>query len=202
MNEESILQSSVAARFVKRCFDIVVSVLFVCTFFPIICIIVGVAIKLDSPGPIFFRQRRTGKDGKPFTCLKFRTMVVNSNADVEQSTAEDRRITKVGHFLRWASIDELPQFLHVLVGTMSVIGPRPHMVYHTDYYTQRIPGYERRLVVKPGVTGLAQITGFRGATPEDIDMAHRVRMDVWYIRHWSFGLDLYIFFKTIGKFWE
>ncbi len=187
---------------VKRCFDIVVSLLFTCTLFPFIYVIVGMAIKCTSRGPILFRQRRSGKDGVEFTCLKFRTMEVNKEADTLQATAGDARITPIGNFLRKYSIDELPQFLNVLGGTMSVVGPRPHMVYHTEIYSATIPDYMRRLSVRPGVTGLSQIRGLRGATPTNKDMANRVRLDIWYIDHMSFGLDIYVFFRTICHFWE
>lgn len=184
----------------KRIFDIAVSLLFVCTLFPFFYILIGIAIKLTSPGPVFFRQLRHGKDGQVFTCLKFRTMKMNSEADTLQATEDDKRITKIGNFLRKTSLDELPQFINVLRGDMAIIGPRPHMLYHTEMYSALIPGYRRRLAVKPGITGLAQVLGYRGETPDVKDMAGRVRLDLWYIDHRSFRLDLYIFWRTLRDF--
>lgn len=184
----------------KRFFDITVSLAFICTLFPLIYIIIGIAIRLSSKGPILFRQRRSGVGNKPFTCLKFRTMVVNNKADTLQAVDGDSRITRVGAFLRGSSLDELPQFINVLKGDMSIIGPRPHMLYHTEIYSSRLPDYMRRLSVRPGITGLAQILGYRGGTPADVDMARRVRLDLWYIDHCSFGLDLYIFVRTFLDF--
>ncbi len=147
-----------------------------------------------------FRQQRSGLGNKTFTCLKFRTMVVNEEADILQANDNDRRITTIGKFLRKTSLDELPQFINVLRGDMSIVGPRPHMVYHTKMFSTAIPDYMRRLTVKPGITGLAQILGYRGETPEQIDMERRVRLDLWYIDHWTFRLDLHIFIYTLLDF--
>lgn len=184
----------------KRLSDIAVSLVFVCTLFPLLYIIIGVAVKISSPGPVLFRQQRSGLGNKPFTCLKFRTMIVNGEADTLQAVDGDIRITRVGAFLRNTSLDELPQFINVLKGDMSIIGPRPHMLYHTETYSSRVPGYMRRLSVRPGITGLAQILGYRGETPLDEDMARRVRLDLWYIDHRSPGLDIYIFIRTFLTF--
>lgn len=181
----------------KRIFDIIVSLLFICTLFPFFYIILGIAIKLTSKGPVLFRQKRSGLYNKPFACLKFRTMVMNAEADVLQAANNDRRITPIGRFLRKTSLDELPQFINVLRGDMSIVGPRPHMLYHTEMYSAVIPGYMRRLAVKPGITGVAQILGYRGETPELVDMARRVRLDLWYIAHRSFKLDLHVFTYTL-----
>ncbi len=186
----------------KRGFDIIVSFLFVCIPFPFIFIIVGIAIKLTSKGPIIFCQQRSGKDGKPFTCYKFRSMVKNKTADTQQATEDDDRVTRLGKFLRKSSIDELPQFVNVLLGDMSIVGPRPHMVYHTEKFSKVIPTYMDRLAVLPGITGISQIEGLRGATPTDEDMAQRVRLDLWYIKHMCLRLDLYIFWRTVLHFWE
>lgn len=180
----------------KRIFDIMVSSLFLCTLFPFLYIIIGMAIKADSHGPVLFRQQRHGKDGRVFTCLKFRTMKLNEEADTLQATGNDMRITKIGRFLRNTYMDELPQFINVLKGDMSVIGPRPHMLHHTEMYSRLIPDYMQRLAVKPGITGLSQILGYRGETPAVEDMERRVRLDLWYIGHRSFLLDLYIFIHT------
>jgi len=127
-------------------------------------------------------------------------MVVNEEADILQAVGNDRRITTIGKFLRKTSLDEFPQFINVLRGEMSIVGPRPHMVYHTKIYSTVIPDYMRRLTVKPGITGLAQILGYRGETPEQADMERRVRLDLWYIDHKTFKLDLYIFTHTLFDF--
>jgi len=127
-------------------------------------------------------------------------MIVNSEADTLQAVDGDSRITRVGAFLRGTSLDELPQFINVLKGDMSIIGPRPHMLYHTETYSSRVPDYMRRLSVKPGITGVAQILGYRGGTPADADMARRVRLDLWYIDHRSFRLDMHIFVRTFLDF--
>jgi len=127
-------------------------------------------------------------------------MTVNEEADVLQAVSNDRRITTIGKFLRETSLDEFPQFINVLLGDMSIVGPRPHMVYHTEMYSTVIPDYMRRLTVKPGITGLAQILGYRGETPKQIDMERRVRLDLWYINHRTFKLDLHIFIYTLFDF--
>lgn len=184
----------------KRLFDITVSFIVVCTLFPLFYLIIGTAVKLTSQGPVLFRQQRSGLGDKPFTCLKFRTMVVNEEADTLQAVGNDRRITTIGKFLRETSLDEFPQFINVLRGDMSIVGPRPHMVYHTKMYSTVIPDYMRRLTVKPGITGLAQILGYRGETPEKTDMERRVRLDLWYIDHRTFKLDLHIFIYTLFDF--
>lgn len=184
----------------KRFFDIAVSLVFICTLFPFAYVIIGAAIKLNSQGPILFRQKRSGLAGHVFTCLKFRTMIENDEADTLQATGNDRRITRIGRFLRTNSLDELPQFINVLKGDMSVVGPRPHMVYHTEMYSAVIPSYMRRLSVKPGITGLAQVLGYRGETAAIADMAQRVRLDLWYIDHQSLRLDMWVFLRTSSAF--
>lgn len=181
----------------KRLFDIMVSVIFLCTLFPFAYVIIGTAVKCSSPGPVLFRQRRHGRDGRVFTILKFRTMRPNGESDTMQAVHNDSRLTRIGGFLRRTSLDELPQFINVLMGDMSIVGPRPHMLRHTEMYSALIPGYARRLSVRPGITGLAQVLGYRGETPAAADMARRVRLDLWYISHRSARLDLYIFARTI-----
>ena len=183
----------------KRLFDLLFSILFLVTFFPLISLIVGVIIKLTSPGPIFFKQKRTGQYGKDFFCYKFRSMRMNNQADLLQATSQDPRVTKFGRFLRESSIDELPQFINVLRGEMSVVGPRPHMLKHTQEYGELINKYMVRHLVKPGITGWAQVTGFRGETKTLDEMEGRIKQDIWYIEHWSFALDAYIIFLTIYK---
>lgn len=181
----------------KRIFDIIFS------SFAIICIhswlvpIIAILIKLDSKGPVFFKQKRTGRDGKEFWCLKFRTMKVNNDSDTQQATKNDSRITPLGAFLRKTSIDELPQFLNTFMGDMSVVGPRPHMLKHTEYYSQEVDKFMVRHLVKPGITGLAQTKGFRGETKEVSAMKNRVRMDVFYVENWSLFFDIKIIFMTV-----
>ena len=184
-------------RILKRIFDIVFSLLFLTTLFPFIYLIVGLAIKISSPGPIFFKQKRSGEDGREFWWYKFRSMRVNSECDTLQATECDPRKTCIGEIIRKTSIDELPQFINVLKGDMSVVGPRPHMLKHTKEYSQLINKFMVRHFVKPGITGWAQVTGYRGETKELWQMEGRVSRDIWYIEHWTFILDLYIIYKTV-----
>ena len=186
-------------RFIKRAFDIVFSGLFLCTLFPIIFVIVAIITKITMPGPIFFKQKRNGLNDEEFFCYKFRSMKVNADADKVQATKDDPRKTKWGNIMRKTSIDELPQFINVFKGEMSVVGPRPHMLKHTEEYSKLIDKYMVRHFVKPGVTGWSQVTGFRGETKELKDMEGRIRGDIWYIEHWTFWLDMYIIFKTVAN---
>lgn len=184
-------------RVIKRIFDIIVSLIAIVLVSCTILIPVIIAIKLSSKGPIFFAQKRTGYRGREFTCYKFRTMRVNAQADTLQATKDDPRKTKVGDFLRKTSIDELPQFFNVLIGNMSVVGPRPHMVKHTDEYRKLIDKYMVRHMIKPGITGLAQVSGYRGQTEELWQMEKRVEYDVKYIESWTLSLDIKIIVRTI-----
>ena len=186
-------------RILKRLFDIVFASVFLITLFPIVCLVFGTLIKLSSPGPIFFKQKRSGLNGKEFYCYKFRSMRVNIDSDSVQATKDDPRKTAVGQFMRRTSIDELPQFFNVLMGDMSIVGPRPHMIAHTEKYSQIISGYMLRHFAKPGITGYAQVTGFRGETSELWQMEGRVEKDIWYIEHWSVSLDIFIIWKTIAN---
>ena len=183
-------------RVAKRAFDILFSSVFL-LFSPIIFIPVAIAIKRSSKGPVFFVQERTGYKGKTFKCLKFRTMKVNADADKAQATENDPRKTKVGDFLRRTSIDELPQFINVLKGDMSIVGPRPHMLKHTEDYARLVDRYMLRHVVKPGITGWAQVNGYRGLTDELWKMEKRVEYDVWYVENWNFWLDMKIIARTV-----
>lgn len=183
-------------RVAKRTFDLMVSIPFT-LISPLIFIPIAIGIKMSSPGPVFFRQKRTGLYGKDFMCLKFRTMRVNDKSDSKQATKDDPRKTKFGNFLRRTSLDELPQFYNVLWGDMTVVGPRPHMVSQTEEYRKLINKYMIRHAVKPGITGWAQINGFRGATEELWQMEKRVEHDVWYISNWSVFLDIKIVFLTV-----
>lgn len=183
-------------RLVKRGFDILFSSLFLC-FYPLIYTPIAIAIKLSSPGPVYFKQKRTGYRGTDFWCLKFRTMRVNVDADKAQATRDDPRKTRLGDFLRRTSLDELPQFINVLKGEMSVVGPRPHMVKHTEEYSKIVDQYMVRHLVKPGITGWAQVNGYRGITDEVWKMEKRVQYDVWYIENWTFLLDMKIIVRTV-----
>lgn len=188
------------AKLLKRSFDIVASLLFLCTVFPFVYLFVWMGDLLTgSKGPVFFRQLRTGYNGKSFMIYKFRSMKVNADADKLQATKNDPRKTKFGDFLRRSSIDELPQFINVLLGEMSIIGPRPHMLHHTEVYSDLISDYMVRHLAKPGITGWAQVNGSRGETKTVDDMKRRVEHDIWYIEHWTPLLDIEIFFKTIWQ---
>lgn len=183
-------------KLTKRLFDVTVSIISCICMIPIIPII-AIIIKIQSPGPIFFKQERTGFAGKTFFCYKFRSMHVNKDADLEQATENDPRKFAFGNFMRKTNIDELPQFWNVLRGNMSIVGPRPHMLHHTEIYSELIDKYMVRHFCKPGITGWAQVTGFRGETKELWQMEERVEKDIWYIEHWTFMLDIKIIYKTI-----
>lgn len=189
--------SKMENRLLKRIFDILLSGFFLATIFPFVYLIIGGIIKLTSPGPILFKQMRTGLNGVNFKCYKFRSMKVNEEADSKQATVDDPRKTRFGDFLRRSNIDELPQFINVFRGDMSIVGPRPHMLAHTETYAQLIDKYMVRHFIKPGVTGWAQTHGFRGETKELAQMEGRVKADIWYMEHWTMLLDIYIIYKTV-----
>ncbi len=180
----------------KRSFDIVFSSLIIIFILSWLTPIIGIFIKLESKGPVFFKQSRNGFNYKEFDCYKFRSMMPNQDAHLYQATRGDQRVTKIGKFIRKTSIDELPQFFNVLFGDMSVVGPRPHMVSHTNIYAKRIDKFMVRHFVKPGITGLAQISGFRGEIESDKDIIGRVKYDIFYIENWSLLLDLKIITRT------
>jgi putative colanic acid biosynthesis UDP-glucose lipid carrier transferase len=184
-------------QLIKRVFDVILSTIFLLLIMSWLLPIIAFIVKLDSKGPVFFIQLRSGQDNKPFKCLKFRSMKVNVEADAKQATKNDPRITKLGAFLRKSSIDEFPQFFNVFVGSMSVIGPRPHMLKHTEEYSKLIDTFMGRHYVKPGITGLAQCMGYRGETQTLADMENRVRLDRYYIENWTFWLDIKIIFLTV-----
>jgi putative colanic acid biosysnthesis UDP-glucose lipid carrier transferase len=183
-------------RIQKRAFDIVVSSLVIVFILSWLVPLIGLLIKLESKGPIFFAQRRSGKDNKPFYCLKFRSMQVNEKANLQQATKDDKRITKIGKFLRRTSLDEFPQFINVLKGQMSIVGPRPHMLKHTEDYSQQIDQYMIRHLMKPGITGWAQVHGYRGETQTLSQMQKRVEHDLWYLENWNLLVDIRIMFMT------
>jgi putative colanic acid biosynthesis UDP-glucose lipid carrier transferase len=184
-------------RSIKRAFDVIFSLVIltgICSWlFPIVAIL----IKLESRGPVFFKQLRAGRNNLSFYCLKFRSMYKNKDADLKLASKDDARITRLGKFIRRTSIDELPQFLNVLAGNMSIVGPRPHMLSHNEMYSKIIRQYRVRHLIKPGITGWAQVNGYRGETKTNHDMQLRVEHDVWYLENWSFRLDLKIIFLTI-----
>lgn len=184
-------------RLLKRLFDIVFSSLVILLILSWLYPLLAFLIKISSKGPILFKQKRSGLDNNEFVCLKFRSMEKNSDADSKQATKNDNRVTKLGSFLRKSSLDEFPQFFNVLNGDMSIVGPRPHMLAHTDQYSALIKKYMVRQLVKPGITGAAQVRGFRGETKELIEMEGRVKWDVWYIENWSLLLDINIILRTV-----
>lgn len=180
----------------KRILDILFSALVCITILSWLLPILWIFIRLDSKGPLFFKQKRDGINGRQFYCFKLRSMTVNDDADKVSASKNDKRITKVGAFLRKTSLDELPQFFNVLLGDMSIVGPRPHMNAHTKKFTNEIENYLIRNSVKPGITGLAQISGYRGEVIKKSDIKNRVRLDIFYIENWSFFLDVKIIFQT------
>jgi putative colanic acid biosynthesis UDP-glucose lipid carrier transferase len=185
-----------ANTIVKRIFDILFSSIVIVFILSWLTPIIAIFIKLESKGPVFFKQSRNGFNYKEFDCYKFRSMTPNKTAHLHQATRGDQRVTKVGRFIRKTSIDELPQFFNVLFGDMSVVGPRPHMVSHTNMYAKKIDKFMVRHFVKPGITGLAQVSGFRGEVESDKDIIGRVKYDIFYIENWSILLDLKIIVQT------
>lgn len=184
-------------RIQKRFFDVLISLPVVLLILSWLVPLVGLLIWLESPGPIFFKQPRTGKGKITFNCIKFRSMKMNTDANSRQASKDDDRFTHIGKFLRRTSLDEFPQFWNVLLGDMSVVGPRPHMLQHTDYYSSVIDKYMIRQFLKPGITGWAQVNGFRGETKTLEKMQGRVQFDIWYIENWSIWLDIKIIFMTV-----
>ena len=188
---------SLSNRIMKRYFDVLFA------FFALVCIgswlfpLLALLITLNSKGPVFFSQQRSGKNGAVFNCLKFRSMTVNTHADSVQATKNDARVTRIGNILRKTSLDEFPQFFNVLSGSMSVVGPRPHMLKHTAEYGAVVDKFMVRHFAKPGITGLAQTKGYRGEIKEQKDIDNRAEADIWYIENWNILLDLKIILKTI-----
>ena len=183
-------------QILKRIFDIIFS-LFVLTFFVSwMYVVFGIVIKLQSKGPIIFVQRRDGFGGKAFNCYKFRTMIINNEEDTKFADHNDIRLTKFGKFLRISALDEMPQFFNVLIGNMSVVGPRPHPIKLNEIYFKKIDKFSKRHQFKPGITGLAQVQGFRGKIRDFYDMSSRVKLDRYYFKNWTIFLDLKICLKT------
>ncbi len=181
----------------KRIFDIFISGLVIIFILSWLIPLLAIIIKMESKGPLFFSQKRTGKNNLTFDCLKFRSMKINKDADFKQASQNDNRITKVGKFIRKTSLDEFPQFLNVFIGQMSIVGPRPHMVKHTNDYSKIVDDYMVRHFLKPGITGWAQINGFRGEIKNPLQIKMRIHNDIWYLENWNVWLDLKIIFITI-----
>ncbi|WP_203295049.1 undecaprenyl-phosphate glucose phosphotransferase [Luteirhabdus pelagi] len=183
-------------KFVKRSFDVTLSLLVIIGLLSWLTPLLAIIIKLESKGPVFFKQKRNGLDYKEFFCYKFRSMRPNPEAHIHQVRRGDERITRVGRILRKTSIDEMPQFINVLKGEMSVVGPRPHMVSHTHMYAGRVDKFMVRHFIKPGITGLAQVSGYRGEVETETDIINRVKYDIFYLENWSLFLDIKIVFQT------
>tara|TARA_R110002073_G_scaffold305584_1_gene474647 strand:+ start:1666 stop:2646 length:981 start_codon:yes stop_codon:yes gene_type:complete len=181
----------------KRLFDIIFSLVVIVGILSWLAPIIALIIRLETKGPVYFRQKRNGIDNKEFYCYKFRSMAPNEHADSLMAVKNDMRTTKVGKFIRRTSIDELPQFYNVLFGNMSVVGPRPHMVKHTNEFANKVDKYMLRHFVKPGITGLAQVRGYRGEIETDIDILNRTKFDIFYIENWSLFMDLKIIVQTV-----
>jgi putative colanic acid biosynthesis UDP-glucose lipid carrier transferase len=184
------------AGVLKRASDLVIATAVLPVVLPL-CGVIAILVSRLSPGPVLFRQRRYGLDGREFTVYKFRTMSVAEDGAIRQATREDPRVTRIGRYLRRTSLDELPQLLNVFAGSMSLVGPRPHAVAHNEHYRKLVSGYMLRHKVRPGITGLAQVNGLRGETRDVEKMRQRVRYDLEYLKHWSLGLDLRILIKTV-----
>jgi putative colanic acid biosynthesis UDP-glucose lipid carrier transferase len=187
----------IANRIRKRIFDIVVSSLVTIFILSWLIPLLALLIRLESKGPIFFIQHRTGRNNQTFRCLKLRSMKVNNDANVKQATKDDDRFTRIGRILRKTNLDEMPQFLNVLMGDMSIVGPRPHMLRHTEEFSRIIQQYMVRHFMKPGITGWAQVNGFRGEITEESHLKKRIEHDIWYMENWSVYLDLRIMFMTV-----
>lgn len=184
-------------KFIKRVFDVLVSLFVIVGILSWLTPLLAIIIKIESKGPVFFKQKRNGLDYKEFYCYKFRSMIPNPTAHIHQVSKNDSRVTRVGKIIRRTSIDELPQFINVLKGEMSVVGPRPHMVSHTHMYAERIDKFMVRHFIKPGITGLAQISGYRGEVEDDSFITNRVKYDIFYLENWSLLLDIKIMFLTV-----
>lgn len=187
----------VGNRFIKRVFDFAVSSFVIVFILSWMIPLIGILIYLESPGPIFFAQQRSGKNNRLFSCLKFRSMHINKDSDSKMATRGDARITRIGRFLRKSNLDEFPQFINVWKGEMSLVGPRPHMIKHTQDFSNIVHAYMVRQFLKPGITGWAQTHGYRGEIRKDEDILMRVAYDIWYLENWTLWLDIRIVFLTV-----
>ena len=192
----------VSSRGRKRVFDMIVSSLVIIFILSWMIPLLGILIWLESRGSVFFIQKRSGKDNNTFACIKFRSMKLNSEADTRQANRNDDRLTRIGRFLRKTNLDEFPQFINVLKGEMSVVGPRPHMLRHTEDYSKLMDQYMVRQFLKPGVTGWAQVNGFRGEIKNKEQLRGRVEHDIWYMENWSIWLDIRIMAKTVYRMYK
>ena len=189
----------VSSRGRKRAFDLVVSFFVIVFILSWLVPLLGLIIWLESKGPVFFTQERTGRDNKTFKCLKFRSMKVNQDANVRQARRNDERMTKIGKFMRRTSLDEFPQFINVFKGEMSIVGPRPHMLRHTEDYSKIMGQYMVRQFLKPGVTGWAQVHGYRGEIKDEEQLVKRIEHDIWYMENWNLWLDMRIMYLTVYR---
>lgn len=186
-----------SGQIIKRVFDVFFSIIIILFVLSWLTPLMAILIKIESRGPVFFKQKRNGLNYEEFFCYKFRSMRLNPIADLEQVQKNDPRVTKIGAFMRKTSIDELPQFFNVLLGDMSVVGPRPHMVSHTEMYAKSVDKFMVRHFIKPGITGLAQTSGYRGEVENEKDIINRVKYDIFYLENWSILLDIKIVVLTI-----
>jgi len=189
----------VSSRGRKRFFDLVISFMVIVFILSWLIPLLGLIIWLESKGPVFFAQQRSGRDNKTFNCLKFRSMKVNNEANTKQAQRNDERLTRIGKFMRRTSLDEFPQFINVFKGEMSIIGPRPHMLRHTEDYSKIMGQYMVRQFLKPGVTGWAQVHGYRGEIKDEEQLRKRIEHDIWYMENWSIWLDMRIMFLTVYR---
>jgi putative colanic acid biosysnthesis UDP-glucose lipid carrier transferase len=190
-------QEDVASQLKKRIFDVIFSAFVIIFVLSWLIPILAILIKLNSKGPVFFVQLRSGKNNEPFRCFKFRSLRMNEEANKIQVTKNDKRLTRIGQFMRKTNVDELPQFINVFLGDMTVVGPRPHMLEHTEKFSKLMNEYMVRHFLKPGITGWAQINGFRGEITQDEHLRKRIECDIWYMENWSLWLDFRIIFLTV-----
>ncbi|MFC4873119.1 sugar transferase [Negadavirga shengliensis] len=193
------LSGDFSKRLLKRLFDLLFSLVTVVFFLSWMFPVLAIMIKLDSKGPVFFRQLRHGRGNRHFYCYKFRTMVINDEADIKQATQDDSRVTRIGKFLRRTSMDELPQVFNVIIGNMSIVGPRPHAVPMNIEFAKEIDNFMVRHAVKPGITGLAQSKGYRGEIKNFFDIYSRFKLDCFYVRNWCLLLDIKIVIETANS---
>jgi putative colanic acid biosynthesis UDP-glucose lipid carrier transferase len=199
ISDRSLPLQKPANLFFKRSFDLLFSSLLIVLLLSWLLPLIGMLIRLNSRGPVFFLQKRHKKNGRLFTCIKFRTMIVNEQADTMAASDNDSRITSLGKFLRQRHLDELPQLFNVFAGDMSLIGPRPYMISDSEKYEEYVEHYESRYSVKPGITGPAQLLGYGGDISDAAKIRNRAAMDHYYVNHWSPGMDMVILYRTVKK---